>query len=550
MKQNELARWLAWGLLCVLVALAWSNGLDGAFTYDDKAEVIGNRTIRVLDEWRIMLDYNGSRPVTISTYALNYHFAEREPFLYHLVDALIHAVNAGLAMLLVAELAAARRLERPLLIGLVAAAIWALHPLQTESVTYVTGRSEQLVATAYLGGCVAFSRWRSVGGLQHYLMAWAAVLVGAFTKEVAVTMPVAFVLIELCAYREGRWRELAWREHLPGLLGVLLFFGWRWHLYGSLLSAAEPLRDRIGVQIWTEAEVWWRYLQLIVVPLGQSVFHDHPETGPSLRSVAALLGLVGLTGAALWGMRRRPLVALAWLLYALVLLPSSSIEPLKETMAEHRVHISLIGPAMLAGVGLVSLGRKGLIGGLALSLLLALLTFRRNQVWSDEVSLWGDAAAKNPASGEALYGYGDALHLAEEHGLARDAFRRSIELGPGNLDARTNLGREQAELGNRAEAEAAWLGALEISPSYCRAHNNLGLLHGRSGDYKLAERDLRTTLAYCPNDCMALRVLGEVYQKHLDDPRLAVVHYQLFLDRCDDDTYAPRVREELTKLTW
>jgi tetratricopeptide (TPR) repeat protein len=550
LKQNDLARWLAWGLLCVLVALAWANGLDSAFTYDDKAEVIGNRTIRVLDQWRIMLDYNWSRPVTISTYALNYHFAEREPFLYHLVDAVIHAVNAGLAMLLVAELAQARRLERPLLIGLVAAAIWALHPLQTESVTYVTGRSEQLVATAYLGGCLAFARWRAVGGLQHYVVAWVAVVVGAFTKEVAVTMPVAFALIELTAYREGRWRELAFKEHIPGVLGVCLFFGWRWHLYGSLLSPTEPLRDRWGVQIWTQAEVWWRYLQLVLVPLGQSVFHDHPETGPSLRSVAAMLGLFGLTGAALWGMRKRPLLALAWMFYALVLLPSSSIEPLKETMAEHRLHISLLGPAMLAGVGLVHLGRRGLIGGGLLTLVLLVLTFQRNRVWADEVSLWGEAAARNPASGEALYGYGDALHLAEEHGLARDAFQEAIEVQPGNLDARTNLGREQAELGNRAEAEAAWLGALEISPSYCRAHNNLGLLHGRSGDYRQAERDFRTTLAYCPNDCIAHRVLGEAYHKHLDDPKLAVLHYQIYLDRCGDDVYAPNVREELMKLTW
>lgn len=549
MNSREPQRWITWAALLAVVALAYFNSLEGAFTYDDKVEVIGNRTIRMLEHWKMMLGYNLSRPITIASYALNYHFAEQEPFLYHLVDAVIFGLEVGLAFLLISAIAELRGHARPLVVGAIAAGLWAAHPLNTESVSYVTGRSEQLCALFYLLGCWSFVRWRQVGGWQHFAGAWLSVLAGAFTKEVAVTMPVAFLLIDVVALRSMNWRALRWRDHLPGLVGVLGFFAWRYSMYGTVTSPLPPQRP-LDVQVFTQFEVWIRYVQLSVLPWGQSVFHDHPETGPTLRSVAAMAGVLGGTAVAIWKAKKHPMLAFCWLWFALLLLPSSSFVALKETMAEHRVHLSLLGFTTAAALGLDRLGRQGHVAAVFLALSLMALTFFQNRVWHTEPTLWAQATERNPDSAEAWYGYGEALHLDQEFGLARAAYRRAVEADPGYLDAWNNLGREEAILGNRDEAEEAFLSALRESPSYCKGHNNLGLLYGRNGEYKAAEMELLTTLQYCPRNCLANRLLGDLYADNLDNKTAAVGRYNAFLDRCGDDVYAPRARERLTELTW
>ena len=549
MNRREAERWIVWALLLLVVAVAYFNALEGAFTYDDKVEVIGNRTIRVLDRWKVMLGYNLSRPLTIASYALNYHFAEQEPFLYHLVDVVIFGLEVGLAFLLVSSLAEIKGHARPVVLGALAAGLWAAHPLNTETVSYVTSRSEQLCGLFYLLGCWSFVRWRQVGGWQHFLGAWISVGLGALSKEVAVTMPAAFLLLELVFIRGMEWRAVRWRDHALGLVGVLGFFAWRWSMYGTVTSPVPPQRP-LDVQVFTEFEVWIRYVQLSAVPWGQSVFHDHPETGPTARSVGAMLLVLGGTGLALWKAKKHPALALCWLWFALVLLPSSSVIALKETMAEHRVHLSLLGVTAAAAIGLDRLGRRGHIAGGILVFLLAIATIFQNRVWQSERALWAQATDRNPASAEAWYGYGDSLHLDQEYGLAREAYQHAVDLDPEYLDAWNNLGREEAMLGNRDQAEAAWKAALKASPSYCKAHNNLGLLYGRSGEYKAAEMELLTSLQYCPNNCLANRLLGDLYADHLGNEKAAVARYNAFLDRCGDDVYAPRARERRDELTW
>ncbi len=549
MNRREAIRWGVWALLLVVVVVAYSTSLWGEFTYDDKVEVIGNRTIRVLDEWQLMLRYNLSRPVTIATYALNYHFSERAPFAYHAVDVVIFGLEVGLAFLLFSAIAEARNLGRPLLIGGLTAALWAVHPVNTEAVSYVTGRSEQLVGLFYLLGCWSFVRWRQVGGAQHFVGAWVAVVIGAFTKEVAVTMPVAFLLIELVIFRNMDWRLIRWRDHVPAVVGLLAFFGLRLYLYDAAVTADPPQRE-LGIQLWPQAEVWVRYVQLSFVPVGQSVFHYHPETGASLGSVASMFFVVGTSIFALVKARQKPLLAFAWLWFALTLLPSSSFVALKETMAEHRIHLSVLGVCFVVALALERLQKNAIWAGVGLTGLLLAATVTQNRAWSNEVALWGQATERNPDSAEAWYGYGDALHLSEEHGLARAAYGQATEIDPTYLEAFNNLGREEAELGNRAEAEAAWKGALRVSPSYCKAHNNLGMLYGRSSRFKEAEMELRRSLSYCPAECLPHRLLGEIYAEHLGDNERAIEHYGVFLDRCDDDVYAPLVRDKLTKLTW
>ncbi len=531
---RHTARWLGFGLLALLVGLAWANGLDGAFTYDDKVEVVGNRTIRTLEQWHAVVGYNASRPLVILSWALDWRLWGLEPFGYHLVNVLIHALNAGLVFLLGEELCRRMRLPRPMLPALAAAALWAVHPMTTEAVTYITGRSESLCAALYLGAVLGWLRWRRAGDVFQLLVALIAFLLAAATKEVAATIPVTLLLIELLLPGErpmGRrgWLGLApfWAVLAAGAVARKLMYG--------VFTTDLWLRP-LGVQLATEAEVVVRYLQLWLLPVGQSVFHDHPaaEGFADPGVVAALALLLAIGGIAAWQWRRRPWLALCLAWFLVILAPSSSVVPLKETMAEHRAYLP--GWALCFGLVLAlrplaaRFPKPAVLAAAVAVLTLGTATHLRNQAWEDEVALWQDATSKNPDSAEAWYGYGDALRFTGAFDVSVEAYRRAVELDEMFLDAWNNMGIALAEQGRAADARRVWLDTLRRHPTYCKAHNNLGWLYYRQRKWEDAIAEFRTTLTYCPDNTQAHFALGNIYYGARRDPQRALHHYHNVLE--------------------
>jgi tetratricopeptide (TPR) repeat protein len=542
-------RFLAALLLVALVILAWSNGLHGEFTYDDKVEVIGNRTVRFLQEWRSVIAYNLSRPLLILSYAANWEYAGPEPFSWHLVDVAIQVINGCLALWLGEAIARQLGFEKPLRFGLISAGIWVLHPLSTEAVSYVTGRSEQLVATFYLLACQRWLVWLEKQDRWAWAQAWLVFLLAAFTKEVAATIPVAFLLLELQVARRGHLRQIRWLAYLPAVLMLAALAGLRFWLYGAVTTALEPQRPW-DVHIWTQFEVTWRYVGLWLVPVGQSIFHDYPETVLTWRSGAAAAGLVALTGLAWHRRQRGPLLALAWFWFLLVLLPAAAI-PLKETMAEHRVYLSVLGLAWVVAAALQRLSppRSSLVAAALVSVCI-FATQGRNRVWATEIAVWSEAVDHNQESAEAWYGLGDAHRIAGNLQDSAKAYKRAIALDDSMLDAWTNLGIVLFQTGQFQAAEKSWKQALRRSPTYCKAHNNLALHYARRDRVELAVREFRTSLQYCPEDLTAFYFLGRLYEEKLGELDRAVEQYQAILTIDDASSYAEDARQRILNLTW
>ncbi len=546
-------RWACFGLLAAAAALAWANGLNGAFTYDDKVEVIGNPTIRTLESWATVVRYNASRPAVILTWALDWRLWGLEPLGYHVVNLLVHILNAGLVFALGEEIGRRLNLRRPMLVALAAAAIWTVHPMCTEAVTYVTGRSESLCSAFYLGSMVTWLRWRRAGGGFELALSLAAFLLAAATKEVAATLPAALLLLELClpASRPMGWR--GWLALLPFWLVFALGAVARKLLYG-VFTTDLWLRP-VGTQLATEAQVIVRYLQLWLLPVGQSVFHDHPAAEPaSLGTILAVLLLLALLAGALLQLRTRPWLSFCAAFFLLMLLPSSSFVPLKETMAEHRAYLAGWAICFAAVMALRPLlaPRPRLAGALLGVLVLSLgtATYLRNRHWNTEIALWEDATRKNPQAAEAWYGLGDSLRFEQQFQRSIDAYRRAIELDDGFLDAWNNLGIALAEQGHGEEARQIWLQALRRHPSYCKAHNNLGWLHFLERDYQQAIAEFRTTLVYCPQDIQAHHALGNIYHGPQRDVARAIQHYQAVLDIDPNFSQAEVIKQRLLKLTF
>ncbi len=558
---DALLRRVVWALVLLLVAAAWWGSLDAPFVYDDKIEVVGNRTIRWLENWRAIGAYNVSRPLLVFSYAWNFDRFGFDPWGYHATNLAVHAAAVGTALAMVEGVGRLFGVTWTLARAAAVVALWAVHPMVTESVTYTTGRSETLCAAFAFAAVAAWARAleaeREGETAWHLRVLGIVSVVGSVaSKEVGVVVPAILAALE--------WGAL-------GAAGVtararLLRARWAWlGAFVVLVAAAATVKlsvvgqliprevDRgLAVQATTSAEVWRHTLRLWVLPVGQTLFHDQPDVAPlggrGLLAWAGWLGMLGVGASLGW---RRPVVGFALAAAALTLVPSTSLVMLKEHMAEHRSYQA--GLFLLAAVGL-GLPERWLRGGATVAVIaLPVLIFAsraRNAVWGSEVALWEEATRRSPASAEAWYGLGDAHRFAKDFDQAVIAYERAAALDPDDLDTWNNLGIAWAEVGEVERARRAWRSSLEVRPSYCKAHNNLGSLAYRFKDWDDARTELQSTLAYCPDDPIAHYLLGNIYYGPRRDPERALVHYERVVRVAPEFDHIQLVKERILELTW
>ncbi|MFT4975078.1 MAG: tetratricopeptide (TPR) repeat protein [Myxococcota bacterium] len=545
-------RRLGWLLIVALVALVYAGTLDAPFVYDDKIEVIGNTTIRFLDQWRAILLYNVSRALLLLSYAINFHYSALEPQGYHLTNIAIHALGVGAAMLLGESVGRLSGQKNPLRIALLAAAVWAVHPMGTEAVTYITGRSESLCAlfcfTSLFCWSEALRTDNSSSRAGWRILGIVAFFGAALTKEVGAVVPAAALAMEVML-GDRRLLRTGWLWYL-GFVVLIGGAAWaRWETTGVLLP--REVDRPLGVQLTTQAEVWLRYLQLWLLPTGQTIYHHILDSSLlSGRGLLSLTGLGALVAGAVWWGRQRPAVGWALLCAALFLLPSSAVS-LKESMAEHRAYQTGLWLALAIGWSIpASAHRIAAIVALVALLPLSLATAARNAVWDSEVTLWKEAVEHHPDSSEAWYGLGDAYRFARALDAATESYQEAVVLDPTYLDAWNNLGISRAEVGDRAGAETAWRSALRVSPSYCKAHNNLGHIAFRHDEFDTAVAEFNSTLAYCPDNVQAHYGLGNIFYSHRREREKAAHHYGQVVSLDPNFVYAAEVRRRLLELTW
>ncbi len=545
-------------LLAVLLVLVWQGSLDSPFVYDDKIEVVGNATLRDLDEWRAIATYNVSRPLLVLSYALDFARNGLQPRGYHLSNLLVAGLAAWWAFLLAESLLRLARISQPMLRAGLVAAIWVAHPMGVEAVVYITGRSESLCALFSF-----FSLWAWAEALRleregERGTPWRAASLLAFlgavsSKEVGAMVPAAALAMELLFATGGlgaRLRSVRWAWMVPtaALIGLAAWL--------RLQHAASFLPKEVDrpllVQLLTQSESWLHYLRLWLLPWGQTIFHHLPDADPAgLRAWLALGGWVAVVLAGLaWG-RKVPLAGLALLCGALFLLPSSSFVALKENMAEHRAYQT--GFWLLLAIGATvpeRWGRAALGLGVAAILGLGGLSQLRHRAWSSEVALWQEAVDRGPEVAQAWYGLADAHRFAADFDRAIEAYRRALELEPSYLDAWTNLGIAQASLGDVGGARESFRSALRESPTYCKAHANLGVLAAGQKDWDEAMVAFRTAALYCPDNARAHLGLCELYRGPIRDRERAIFHCEAYLVLAPTSEQSQQVKEWVLELTF
>ena len=580
--------WLG-AAIAAAVAAAYANSLSTPFVFLDIPAIVGNATIRhLLPLWQVLNPPSaggvtvGGRPLVNLSLALNYAISGTHPWSYHAVNLLIHAL-AGVALFGVVrrtlERMNASSQDRPLAdpgaFAFAVALLWSLHPLQTESVTYVIQRAESLMGLWYLLTLYCFIRAvperpsvlvaepvgrsplpASEGGADKAAArrAWAVLsilscLFGMATKEVMVSAPLIVLLYDR-TFVSGTIRS-AWARH--GRIHAALFSSWI--LLAILVAGTGGSRG--GTSGFGLGLPWWQYaltqfpaiacyLRLSLAPSGQDLFYPVRWIHSAAAVAPAMCLVCALAGVSIAGLLRRRWWGLAGFWFFAILAPTSLVPGMTQTIAEHRMYLAL-APVMIVAVA--ALPRLfGLLAARAgslwksrvaaaspllcviLAVLLGLATARRNRVYASEVVLWGDTAAKSAGSPYVQNNFGVALAAAGRNSEAAQRFDNAVALAPDYAEAHNNLALALAEGGRLPEAIAEYGRAIGLRPDYAEAEANLGVALSASGRQAEALDHFRRAVQLAPGYAEAHNNLAAALAQggRLDE---AIAEYRAVLRR-------------------
>ena len=524
----QLGGW-KWDLLAAMVVLlagvfAYHGTLHVPFLFDDDGSIRNNPSIRSLGTWW-QPPGNGEtvsgRPLLNLSFAVNFAFHGLAVEGYHLVNLAIH-LTAGLVLFFIVQwtldLSGFMQNQAGEARGAAffVALIWTLHPLQTESVTYVVQRAESLAGLLYLLAMLCFIRATRLGARPFWSGgAWLCCLLGMAAKEIVVTLPVMLVLYDR-TFLTRSWGEM-WKSRgrfhlqLAATWLVLALLVWTTGGRGGTagLGSASSF-DYAITQVWAVVH----YLRLsywpdpLVFDYGRGLIMNPAKVA---LSAAVLLPLIAVTAWGIW--RYRPL-AFCGVFFFVLLAPSSSFVPVAtQTMAEHRMYLPLAAVVVLSVTLLQGwIGRISWVPLSVVALALATLTVQRNRDYQSSESIWADSISKWPYGARArsnLAGllYKDPARRDEALRLVEEA----VKISPMDPVIQCNRSLILSESNRLDEAIVVAEQAVALGPDLALVHATLGAALLKSGDrLPAAEFHLRRALTINPAYATAYATLGQM----------------------------------------
>ena len=435
-------------LLLALALAAYANAFQGAFQFDDYNVIVLNPRVQSLAAWWQSMP--GIRPLLKFSYALNLS-SGLGLFGFHLFNLALHGANGILVYRVLRAFARRAGMEQHgEQAAWFAAALFVVHPINSEAVTYLSGRSMSLMTLFYLGSLLAYVRRAENGRGAAWLS--PALFAGALlVKESALTLPLALLLWETTdrprpnavhpELVEGRTEFLAarqgwhWALLAAGLLAIAASPTYRWMLAASW--TVHPLSESLSAQPHAILYLAGQALRIVSLNADPALPWT-PSSGVESAVVAAAL-LFGLAQ-----LRRRPWLGFGLTWFFLQLLPTHTLWPRLDAVNERHFYLAGIGLFWLAGHAASRLAEYGKpwwwrLAAALLIVALTVATAQRNSVYRDEISFWKDVAAKAPHNPRAFNNLGYAYSQAGRAAEAERAYRRALALAPENLRASANL---------------------------------------------------------------------------------------------------------------
>ena len=516
-----------WYLLLTLIMgitlLSYLNCFNNQFVFDDNPLIAHNYSIRGIEKIPQLLGLGKGklfyRPVRMASYAVDYTLNEKlwrfaggyggddeglNPLGYHISNCIYHLVTTLLVFLVISRLVANSR------IAFLAAALFALHPVHTDSVTYISGRRDIFFTLFYLAGFYFFLRYRQTQKILFILAAFFFYLLSLGSKEMGVTLPAIFLCYDLVINypKNARRINLAYfKELLLTLrkvilqsrylyslifLGALVFTGFKVFIKSPSFRIAY-YGDSMLTTFLTVGKILIHYMRLMIYPINLNADYSYnafPLSSSFLEPATFLSFIVlGITGyVVLRLMVTYRIVAFGVMWFFITLLPVCHIFPHHELLAEHYLYLPSFGFCLVIAYLLNEfLGEKRYRYYIYASFAAAVLFFSlrivdRNRDWEDELTLWQKTVNTVPQCARAYSNLGLANYDKAMYDKAISLYKKASTIAPNYAQVHFNLGLAYDKKGMLNEAIAEYEKTISLLPKYAKAYNNLAWIYATSQD--------------------------------------------------------------------
>ena len=481
--------WLLVGALFVVVWFAYSPALHGPFMFDDTVLPFALPSFSApLSAW-----LRGVRPVLMFTYWANSAISGSDTFSYHVVNVLFHCCTALLVFLIVrrlAEWAGVMHARRDLLAGF-AAAIFLLHPVQTEAVAYLAGRSEAVsVMLAYAAFAVFLYRPQAGMTWGRAASVLGLFLLALFSKEHIVALPLLLLLTDFWWSPGSELKAIRsnWRLYVPMAAGAAVGVAFFWRIMLLSQSAGFALKDLPWYQyLFTQFRALFVYPRLFLLPVDQDLDWDFPISRTLLDhgSIVGLVALAALVAAAFYYRRRFPLATYGFLAYLVLMSPTSSILPIKDPLAERRLYLSMLGLLLIVVdiLSRVKVDRRTLsYTCAAVALLAAFATHARAALWADPVALWEDTVRKSPDKSRTHFQLAVAYTDAQRYDAAIAEFQKTAQIDKPDYNLLVDWGLAYDAMNRPDDAIAKLRQAAALEPT-AHVYSQIGMIYAKQRQY-------------------------------------------------------------------
>lgn len=481
------------------------------------------------------------------SYWMNYRLWGTGPFSYHFVNLIIHFLNTGLVFLVLRRFLnkTAWPRQRTQAASIIGALVFAIHPLQTESVSYVAGRSESLASLFLLLAYVVFlyRRTESISWLEAALVLVLFGL-GVKTKENAVSLAAILVLTDIFwpVPFSMRGPRRNWRLYclmVPGAVAAAA-------AVFRLLATSQTAGFSVATFKWyqytfTEARAIFTYILLAIFPVRQSLDHDYATSHTILEhgAVYYLILLAALVGISIKLRRRYPLACFGLLMFLIWLAPTSSIVPLDDALVERRVYLALLGLILVGcevGLRLRFSPAAGATVLCVMGLMFGKLCYDRNRLWGEPDKLVELAAADAVNNPRPLLNFTEILIQRNRCDAAPAYLQRAERRLPDNYYVNVAWGRTLACLHRFDQAIERLQAAARLRPC-SQVYEWMGLVYAEMGRPEDAGRTLKEAVGLDPNSETAHGSLALWYEK-ANNPQAAEQEYGKALSIDRDDSFA------------
>ena len=546
-------------LIPIFGILAYSNTFHAPFQWDESAFIEKNPIVKDLSYFLETSKAKGfeyypalkGRYIGYLTFALNYKLHGLDVTGYHVVNVVIHIINALLVYLLVVlTFRTPFMTESSLsyyskLIAFFTAMLFVSHPVQTEAVTYIFQRLASLVTLFYMLSLVCYIKARlgdhgKAVTFTYYFLSLACAVLAMKTKENAFTLPIIMTLYEFSFFRgEPRQRIL---RLIPILLTLLIIPLSLTGIDNPIDNPAEEITRTTPVMgshehtsqheyLLTQFRVIVTYIRLLFFPVNQNLFYDYPIFHSFFNPEVFLsfLFLLSILVFADYLFRRSRvkdhdsrLIAFGILWFFITISVESSIIPIPMIICEYRVYLPSAGAfwAITAGLFILVYKVKDKRTRLIIISSLILITFvfsyaayARNTLWGSNISLWEDVVKKSPKKAKGYNTLGNAYYDKGQIDTAISYYLSALKVQPHHAKVYYNLGNAYYGKGLIDNAIGHYQAAIRINPWYADAHNNLGIAYASKELTDMAIKHYETALKLKPEHAETYYNLGVTYYR-------------------------------------